>query len=138
MARILILEHYASLRDLYRLELEEEGHEVFAVGSERELWARINDVEPHIVVMDTLLHGEQRSTWLGAIKARFGNIPMVLLSGPPLQEKLAGEDSGIPVVLKSSNLTLLKKMIGEMLGRTAHFSAQEAAPEEHRSQRGHS
>lgn len=100
MIRVLILEQHANLKGLSRLELEEKGYELGAGENERELWERIPEVQPDMMVMDTLLYSEEGARWLLATRARFGRIPTVLFFGRPLQEKKAGGGSRAPTVFQ--------------------------------------
>ena len=54
---IILVEDDPHVRQLYKLELEDSGYEVFVVEDEKELFKAMEEKHPSLVVLDIVLEG---------------------------------------------------------------------------------
>lgn len=80
MARILILDDEASVRELISEELAEEGYEVSSVGSSESLWAALRSSVPDGVLLDLYLNGVKGWGVLGRIKRQHPDLPVIIVT----------------------------------------------------------
>ncbi|MBK5102110.1 MAG: response regulator [Desulfobacteraceae bacterium] len=80
MARILIVDDEASVRDLISEELAEEGYEVSSVGSPESLWAALRSSVPDVVLLDLYLNGVKGWEVLSRIKRQHPDLPVLIVT----------------------------------------------------------
>lgn len=95
---ILIIEDESALNTYLHDSLKQEGYCISCISTIEELRTLIeqkNITEPHVVIMDRLLHGSDSAELLPTLKARFPTTKVIILSaigGPSEKSRLL--DSG--------------------------------------------
>lgn len=115
MARILIVDDEEHIRTLYTLELEDDGHEVRALASGKGLTDAIEAFGPDVVILDIKMVDVSGLDALQEVRNRFYDLPVILCSA---YGSFRGDLKSIAAdyyVVKSSDLTELKKRIGAAL-----------------------
>ena len=114
MARILVVDDDARLRDLYSLELGER-HEVLTSGSARDAISRLHEHRPDLVVLDIRMPDMDGIEALGHILQKDRQVPVILNSAYSHYRNdfmtWAADDS----VVKSSDVTGLRNAIDRVL-----------------------
>jgi len=88
MAKILLVEDDADTRELVRLTLELDGHEVVEAASAEEGVAAAQESAPHLVLMDLSLAGEYdglEATRRLRADPRFDDTPIIALTAHALE-----------------------------------------------------
>jgi CheY-like chemotaxis protein len=80
MARILIVDDEASVRELISEELAEEGYEVSSVGSSESLWVALRSSVPDVVLLDLYLNGVKGWDVLSRIKRQYPDLPVIIVT----------------------------------------------------------
>ncbi|MEJ5376721.1 MAG: response regulator [bacterium] len=123
MAKILIVDDEEHIRMLYQVELEDEGYEVITAADGRDLLGLINRERPDLVVLDIKMAGYNGLDLLQEIRNRFYNLPVILCSAYDSFRRDMKSIAADFYVVKSSDLTQLKKTIVRALESAApHFS----------------
>ncbi|MGH7501649.1 MAG: sigma-54-dependent transcriptional regulator [Longimicrobiales bacterium] len=81
MARLLIVDDESNLRRMLAGVLEAEGHEVAAAGDGEEAVLAMERGEPDVVLLDLALPGQDGLNVLGTMRARWPDVPVVMMSG---------------------------------------------------------
>jgi CheY-like chemotaxis protein len=115
MAKILIVDEYASVRELTAEELAGEGHLVVAIGNPTLIRELITNLGPDLVVLD--LHMNRLDRWdvLEEIKRQAPDLPVIIFSsfnGHSKDPRL-GEADGY--VMKSFWFAKLKQKVAAVL-----------------------
>lgn len=115
MRKILCVDDDPSLLLLYQEELSEDGYEVIVARNSREALDRYDAELPQLVILDLHMANMNGLKTLKALLERNENIPVVLNTAysVDLRNVLNCEPAGY--VIKSSDLTELKKKIKEVL-----------------------
>jgi CheY-like chemotaxis protein len=118
MARILIVDDEASVRELISEELAEEGYEVSSVGSSESLWVALRSSVPDVVLLDLYLNGVKGWDVLSRIKRQYPDLPVIIVTA---YDNFA-EDSRVSqadgyVVKNFVALEGLKQKIAMVLGK---------------------
>lgn len=119
MAKILIVDDEEHIRMLYQVELEDEGYEVVTASDGRDLVGRIEREHPNLVVLDIKMAGYNGLDLLQEIRNRFYNLPVILCSAYDSFRRDIKSIAADFYVVKSSDLTLLKKTIARALESVA-------------------
>jgi two-component system phosphate regulon response regulator PhoB len=97
MARILIVEDEADIRELIAYNVERAGYEVDHAETAEQAQERVREMLPHLVIIDWMLpgmSGVDLARWLRANK-RTQQIPLIMLTARGAeQDKLAGLEVG--------------------------------------------
>ena len=115
MARILIVDDEAHIRTLYTLELEDDGHEVLALETGKGLEAEIQRFQPDVVVLDIKMVDVSGLDVLQQVRNRFYDLPVILCSAYGSYKGDLKSIAADYYVVKSSDLTELKKRIQSAL-----------------------
>jgi DNA-binding response OmpR family regulator len=107
----LIVDDEEHIRTLYSLELEDEGYEVRALGSGKEVHQQILDFRPDVVVLDIKMADMSGLDVLQAVRSEFYDLPVILCSAYGSFKGDAKSIAADYYVVKSSDLTDLKKKI---------------------------
>lgn len=124
MAKILIVDDEEHIRMLYQVELEDEGYEVITAADGRDLLGLIQREQPNLVVLDIKMAGYNGLDLLQEIRNRFYNLPVILCSAYDSFKRDIKSIAADFYVVKSSDLTQLKKTIVRALESAAPHSAQ--------------
>lgn len=111
MARLLMVDDEEHIRTLYKLELEDEGHEVYALDSGKHLIEKIREIKPELLVLDIKMVDASGLDLLQEVRSTFYDLPVILCSA---YNSYKGDIKSVAAdyyVVKSSDLTELKKKI---------------------------
>ncbi len=111
MARILIVDDEEHIRTLYTLELEDDGHEVRALESGKGLTEVIEGFAPDVVILDIKMVDVSGLDALQEVRNRFYDLPVILCSAYGSYKGDVKSIAADYYVVKSSDLTELKKRI---------------------------
>jgi len=113
--RILIVDDEEHIRTLYKLELEDDGYEVFTEDSGRDLSSKVARTAPDVVVLDIKMVDGSGLDALQELRDNFYDLPVILCSAYGSFKEDIKSYAADYYVVKSSDLTELKKRIGEAL-----------------------
>jgi DNA-binding response OmpR family regulator len=113
--RILLVDDDEGLRDLYREELEEEGYEVLTSKNGKEALQNLEKGKPDLVVLDIVMPKMDGMEALGRMIGKDKTIPIILHTSHPGYQEDFMSWAADAYLLKSTNLTELKKKIRELL-----------------------
>jgi DNA-binding NtrC family response regulator len=116
-ARILIVEDDESQRLLYSEELTEEGHEPILAKNGKEAIRILKDFKPDLVVLDIVMPVMDGMEALGRMIGKDKDIPIILYSSYPHYREDFMSWAADAYLIKSSDLTDLKKTIKNLLGK---------------------
>jgi CheY-like chemotaxis protein/uncharacterized metal-binding protein len=115
MAKLLIVEDDESQRLLYEEELQEEGYEVVLAKNGKEALKSLEESLIDLIILDIRMPEMNGIGALGKIASRYKKTPVILHTAYPEYRNqfiaLLADD----FVLKSSDLSLLKKTVKELL-----------------------
>jgi len=115
--KILIVEDDASLRFLYSEELKEEGYDPVLTKNGKEAIQVLKTLKPDLIVLDIVMPVMDGIEALGRIIGQYKNIPVVLYSSYPHYKEDFMSWAADAYLAKSSDLTVLKKTIKNLLRR---------------------
>jgi two-component system, response regulator, stage 0 sporulation protein F len=111
MAKILIVDDEEHIRMLYQVELQDEGYQVATAADGNKLIERIECEKPDLVILDIKMAGYNGLDLLQEIRNRFYNLPVILCSAYDSFKRDMKSIAADFYVVKSSDLTQLKKTI---------------------------
>jgi len=113
--KILLADDDEGLRDLYEEELKEEGYEVITAKNGKDALQRLEREKPDLVVLDIIMPKMDGMEALGRIIGKNRTIPIILHTSHPGYQEEFMSWAADAYLLKSTNLTELKKKIRELL-----------------------
>jgi DNA-binding response OmpR family regulator len=127
-ARILVVEDEPRLRELLRLYLEREGHQVTDVGDGASAIAKFDEAGADLVILDLMLPGLQGETVLEALRDA-GDVPVLITSAKRSDaERIAGLRLGADDYLaKPFNPHELTARVAAILRRTMPMHMEDDA-----------
>jgi len=120
---LLIVDDDASLSDLYRLELEDEGYRVLTAHSGPEALRALEGQHADLVVLDIRMEGMDGLDTLAEILKVRREMPVILNSAYSNFKTDFGAWNADAYVVKSANLEELKSRIRDVLLRRAKARA---------------
>jgi CheY-like chemotaxis protein len=115
MKKILIVEDDENLCLLYEKELSEEGYKVVLAKSGKEAIKKARTERPDIIVMDIRIPGGDGIETMHEIKTFAKNIPIILNTAYPIYQQDFSTWLAAAYVVKSADLSVLKKTISETI-----------------------
>ena len=115
MARILIVDDEEHIRTLYTLELEDEGHQVLALETGKDLPAQIDRFQPEVVVLDIKMVDVSGLDVLQEVRDKYYDLPVILCSAYGSYKGDLKSIAADYYVVKSSDLSELKEKIQSAL-----------------------
>ena len=115
MSKLLVVDDEEPIRFLYEEELTDEGYEVVSVASGQGLVERIEQEKPDLIVLDIKLADAYGLVLLQEIRNRYYDLPVILCSAYEVFKRDVKAIAADAYVVKSSDLTLLKKAIRRAL-----------------------
>jgi two-component system response regulator (stage 0 sporulation protein F) len=103
------------LRDLYRKELEDEGHEVLTAINGKEALQKLEKEKPDLVVLDIVMPKMDGMEALGRILRRNRRVPVILHTSHSRYQEEFMSWAADAYILKSTDLRELKEKIRELL-----------------------
>ncbi len=125
--RILVVEDEEGIRELLRLTLEKQGHEVTAAPSVEAAEAFLQAGIPHLLILDWMLPGESGVAWCRSLRRResLRTLPIILLTARGEEgDRVHGLESGAddymakpfsPRELVARVQALLRRSHGELM-----------------------
>jgi two-component system response regulator (stage 0 sporulation protein F) len=120
--KILLVDDDEGLRDLYKEELEGEGHEVTTAKNGKEALQKLEREKPDLVVLDIVMPKMDGMEALGRIIGKDKTIPIILHTSHPGYQEDFMRWVADAYLLKSTDLTELKEKIRELLERKKAIS----------------
>jgi nitrogen-specific signal transduction histidine kinase/ActR/RegA family two-component response regulator len=119
--QVLVVDDEPAFREMVKLVLEEEGHQVFAAGSGVEALKTLRSriVEFSLVVLDLRMPGIDGLAVLDEIRAMTVNLPVLVTTGyaDPLEKQEAIRKGAGFVLEKPYRVNDLKSALASLLGR---------------------
>ncbi len=125
MAKILIVDDEENIRLFYSEELKDDGHEVATAADGYKLIEKIREGKPDVIILDIKLVGYNGLDLLQEIRKEFYDLPVILCSAYSSFKGELRTYSADTYVVKSSDLTELKKEIKKALEQNIPSAAQE-------------
>lgn len=117
MATLLIVDDEANQRRLYQEELTEEGYTIRLAENGKEALESIAEMPPDLVVLDIRMPVMDGLEALGKIIGKERNIPVIIHSAYSSYKDDFISWAADDFVVKSADLTGLKRKISELLER---------------------
>lgn len=118
MAKILVVDDEEHIRLLYSEELSEAGYEVITAADGFKLIERIEEEKPDLVVLDIKMIDYNGLDLLQEIRNKFYNLPVILCTAYDTYKEDIKAIAADFYVIKSFDLTELKKKIARALEAT--------------------
>jgi len=118
MAKILVVDDEEHIRLLYSEELSEAGYEVITAANGYKLIERIEKEKPDLVVLDIKMVDYNGLDLLQEIRNKFYNLPVILCTAYDTYKEDIKAIAADFYVIKSFDLTELKKKIARALETT--------------------
>lgn len=116
MAKILCVDDEPALLRVYRDELSEEGHEIILARDGKEALVLLSAENPHVVILDIRMPNMDGLEALVALLGKNRTLPVILHSAYPEYKESFVTMGAEAFVLKSSDLTELKRTIQKIVG----------------------
>jgi CheY-like chemotaxis protein len=116
--KILIVEDDESQRFLYSEELKEEGYDPILAKNGKEAMQFLRTMKPDLVVLDIVMPVMDGMEALGRMIGRYRDVPIILHTSYPQYKEDFMSWAADAYVNKSSDLTDLKRVIGDLLERS--------------------
>jgi two-component system response regulator (stage 0 sporulation protein F) len=113
--RVFIVDDEEGILQLYKEELTEDGYDVFTANSGEDLINKIKKFSPDLIVLDIKIGGYNGLDLLQEIRETFYNLPVILCSAYSTFKSDLKSIAADSYVVKSSDLTELKKKIRRYL-----------------------
>jgi len=115
MAKILVVDDEEHIRLLYSEELTEAGYEVITAADGYRLIERIDKEKPDLVILDIKMVDYNGLDLLQEVRNKFYNLPVVLCTAYDAFKEDIKSIAADSYVIKSFDLTELKKKIAMAL-----------------------
>jgi DNA-binding response OmpR family regulator len=115
MPKVLIVDDEKHIRLLYAEELEEEGYDVALASDGTEILDLIEKEKPDVIVLDIKMVSSNGLDVLQDVRNKFYNLPVILCSAYGSYKVDVKSIAADAYVVKSSDLTELKKKIAQVL-----------------------
>ena len=115
MAKILIVEDDEAQRFLYQVELQEEGYEVILARNGKVALGCLEKSLCDLIVLDIRMPEMDGIEALGKIASQYKKTPVILHTAYPEYRNQSTASLADAFILKSSDLSLLKKTVKELL-----------------------
>ncbi len=115
--KILVVDDEEGLRLLYKEELEDEGSEVTLAASGAEAIERLEEGAFDLILLDIKMPGMDGVEVLRRVKEKWCDIPVILCTAYPHYKHDFGTWASDAYVVKSSDLSELKKSIEDVLSK---------------------
>jgi len=114
-SKILVVDDDDGLRDLYREELEDEGHEILTAINGKEALQKLEKEKPDLVVLDIVMPKMDGMEALGRILRKNRRVPVILHTSHSRYQEEFMSWAADAYILKSTDLRELKETIRKLL-----------------------
>ena len=125
--KVLVVDDDQNIQKLYKLELEDEGYEVFQAYSGNEGIALFEKENPDIVTLDILMPDIDGIQVLRMMKEKNPDIPIIMSTAYDYRDDFAVWASEAYIV-KSSDLEELKSMIKRLTVKSSKWQILKSLP----------
>jgi two-component system response regulator (stage 0 sporulation protein F) len=115
VAKILVVDDEESIRELYTEELTNEGYEVIATGTCREVLALVASMQPSGVVLDIRMDDCDGLDLLQEIRLAYPDLPIILNTAYDSYREDVKSIAADDYLVKSYDLSKLKASLALML-----------------------
>jgi len=115
--KILVVDDEEGLRLLYKEELEDDGAEVTLAASGEEAIERLEEGSFDLILLDIKMPGMDGVEVLRKVKEKWSGIPVILCTAYPHYKHDFGTWASDAYVVKSSDLSELKKTMKDVPSR---------------------
>lgn len=117
MKRILIVDDEENIRELYRVELSEEGYKVELAENGQQALSKFESFRPDLVTLDVIMPGMNGIEVLQRIREKNPSVPVLLLTafGDFRQDFTTWASDAY--IVKSADVSELKETIRRLLGK---------------------
>jgi CheY-like chemotaxis protein len=115
MSKILVVEDEQHQRELYAMELQDEGYEVDQASNGKEAFEKVKNNRYDLVILDIRMPEMDGIEALGKILSRDKKIPIVIYTAYSNYKSNFMTWTADAYITKSSNLDELKRKIQEIL-----------------------
>ena len=116
MRKILVVDDEANIRELYRVELTEEGYTVDLAENGLEALGKLETFRPDLVTLDVKMPGLDGIEVLRRIREVNASIPVLLLTAFGEFRQDFNTWASDAYIVKSADLTELKATVRKLLG----------------------
>ncbi|MDD5088527.1 MAG: response regulator [bacterium] len=117
MAKLLVADDEKNLRELYRIELSEEGYEVDLAANATEVLEKVEAEQYDLIILDIRMPGMSGIDVLQKIMARDKRQPVIFNTAYPSYSENFMTWPAEAYVVKSSDTTELKQTIKRVLAK---------------------
>ena len=117
MKRILIVDDEENIRELYRVELSDEGYKVELAENGQQALLKFESFRPDLVTLDVIMPGMNGIEVLQRIREKNPSVPVLLLTafGDFRQDFTTWASDAY--IVKSADVSELKETIRRLLGK---------------------
>lgn len=118
MKRILVVDDDSSILEVLQMMLEEEEYTIETTAISEEIYRRVDDFQPNLILLDVLMAGIDGRTIARTLKQQdhTRNIPIIMLSATPTVEETALASGGDEFLAKPFEIDALLMLIEKHLG----------------------
>ncbi|MGQ9647542.1 MAG: response regulator [Thermodesulfobacteriota bacterium] len=116
--KILVVDDDEGLRDLFKEVLTDEGYQVLTAKNGKEALQKLEKEKPDLIVLDIVMPKMDGMEALGRIIGKDKSVPVILHTSHPGYQEDFMSWAADAYLLKSDDLTELKRKIRELLEKS--------------------
>jgi CheY-like chemotaxis protein len=118
MKRILVVDDDASILEVLQMMLEEEQYQIETTAISEEIYQRVAEFRPHLILLDVLMTGIDGRIIARTLKQQnhTRHIPIIMLSATPTVEETARDSGGDEFLAKPFEIDTLLMLIEKYVG----------------------
>jgi two-component system OmpR family response regulator len=117
MAKIIIVDDYQELQDLFKVLLELNNFEVRTAGSAVELNAVLNSFIPNLILLDVMLGSDSGKEICKKLKQEYATVPIILISADPKQLINYEECGADDIIEKPFDINTVLEKVNKLLAK---------------------
>lgn len=120
MKKILVVDDDSSILEVLQMMLEEEAYTIETTAMSEEIYQRIADFRPDLILLDVLMSGIDGRIIARTLKQQnhTRHIPIIMLSATPTVEAAARDAGGDEFLAKPFEIDTLLLLIEKHVGRS--------------------
>lgn len=121
MKKILVVDDDTSILEVLQMMLEEEEYIIETTAISEEIYQRVADFRPHLILLDVLMTGIDGRIIAHTLKSQIAtrHIPIIMLSATPTVGEAALASGGDEFLAKPFEIDTLLMLIEKYVNRTA-------------------